>query len=163
MSSSFLWVTVNLAVPHWLWWQVLEALEVVQQGWPKPVFCSFRRCTCSYMYITVLCTWCACMATSQQKHSVKRFSPDDLSWYLSGDQWDSIALLLVLISSSLASRTDNSCVCIITKKTQIKVTAESYLGLVNPFTPKSAQFKTDEKITNFILQKQTAPLESTAQ
>ena len=35
--------------------------------------------------------------------------PEDLSWYLSGDQWDSIALLRVWISSSLASRTDRSC------------------------------------------------------
>ena len=37
---------------------------------------------------------------------------------------------------------------------------------VNPFTPKSAKFKTEEKILNFALQncqKQTAPLESTAQ
>ena len=37
---------------------------------------------------------------------------------------------------------------------------------MNPFTPKRAKFKTDEKNLNFILQicqKQTAPLESTAQ
>ena len=36
----------------------------------------------------------------------------------------------------------------------------------NPFTPKSAKFKTEKKILNFILQKcqnQTAPPESTAQ
>ena len=36
----------------------------------------------------------------------------------------------------------------------------------NPFTPKRARFKTEEKILNFILQnyqKETAPLESTAQ
>ena len=37
---------------------------------------------------------------------------------------------------------------------------------INPFTPKSAKFKTEEKILNFILkncQNQTAPLHSTAQ
>ena len=38
----------------------------------------------------------------------KLILPDDLSWYLSGDQCDSTALLLVLISSSLADKTDNS-------------------------------------------------------
>ena len=38
--------------------------------------------------------------------------------------------------------------------------------MINPFTPKSAKFKTEEKIWNFIFQncqKQTEPLESTAQ
>lgn len=40
--------------------------------------------------------------------SRKIILPDDLSWYLSGDQCDSTALLLVLISSSLANKTDNS-------------------------------------------------------
>ena len=40
--------------------------------------------------------------------SRKIILPDDLSWYLSGDQCDSTALLLVLISSSLADKTDNS-------------------------------------------------------
>ena len=37
---------------------------------------------------------------------------------------------------------------------------------INPFTPKSAKFKTKGKVLNFILKKrkkQTAPLESTAQ
>ena len=37
-------------------------------------------------------------------------------------------------------------------------------GILNPFTPKSAKSKNDEKIQNFILQncqKQTSPLEST--
>ena len=42
---------------------------------------------------------------------------------------------------------------------------EWVLERVNPFTPKSAKFKTELKILNFMLhncQKQTVPLESTA-
>ena len=46
------------------------------------------------------------------------------------------------------------------------VTDQFSINLFNPFTPKSAKFKTEEKFLNFIskhCQNQTPPLESTAQ
>ena len=49
---------------------------------------------------------------------------------------------------------------------QLNLSITATLGRVNPFTPKSAKLKTEEKIRNFILKnckKQTVPNESTAQ